>query len=62
LHGFLRNLEQLFNFLHLIHVAPVSLLDWKKRVQKENFDPDFEEIFFNEQTKSSAVLKRQHGS
>jgi hypothetical protein len=27
----------------------VSLLGWKKRVEKENFDPDFEEFFFDEQ-------------
>jgi hypothetical protein len=68
LHGFLRNLEQLFNFLHRIHVAPVSLIGWKKRVEKENFDPDFEEFFFDEQPQSwnekpqSSALKRQHGS
>jgi hypothetical protein len=45
---FLCNLEQLFNFIHLIHVAPVSLLGWKKRVDQENFDPDFELFFLNE--------------
>ena len=44
------------------HVAPVSLLGWQKRLQKENFDPDFEEFFLNEQPKSSAALKRKYGS
>ena len=44
------------------HVATVSLLGWKKRLHKENFDPDFEEFFLNEQTKSSAALKRKYGS
>jgi hypothetical protein len=30
----------------------VSLLGWKKRVEMQNFDPDFEEFFFDEQPQS----------
>ena len=55
-------LSHLFNLLHLIHIATVSLLGWKKRVDHKIFDPECEVFFLKEQptrTKTENRIKQK---